>query len=268
MKPNRPEELPVGTLSLLAALAIALPACAADVDTGAESSSEAVKKADAGSTSGSKSWDLSGWELQLPIGSKDNPQLVENPTNFRDVYFYVDTDGSLTFMDPRTGVTTSGSLHPRSELREVTSGWSARGKNTMTATVAVPTVPSKVTIGQVFQAPNAPSKPLLELQYEASGQLVLLLEKTNEGSAGGGAKFYDVGTVAKGQKFQYAISLSNDEIAISINSQTSTFALPPSFVGEKFYFKWGDYDQTATAGPESTATGTVVKFYANQVTHE
>ena len=126
---------------------------------------------------GTQSWDLSGWQLQLPIGTTDDPRIVDNPTGFSDVYFFVDADDSLTFMDPPTGVSTPGSVHPRSELRELTS-WLATGENVMTATVAVTKVPSTV------------------------------------------------------------------------------------------YFKWGDYDQTATVGPISTVQGTVVKFYKHAVTHQ
>ncbi len=269
MKTNREDQLAnIGHCLLIAMFGVAAQACAADVGSDAESSSEAVKKKDAGSGGGSGAWSLSGWDLQLPIGSPGSPDVIDNPTGFRDPYFFVDTDGSLTFMDPPTGVTTSGSLHPRSELREVTNGWPASGKNTMTATVAVTKVPSKVTIGQIFQAPSAPSKPLLELQYEAGGHLVLLLEKTREGSKGGGANFYDVGSVADGAPFEYAISLSSNVIEISIDGKSSTFALPPTFHGEQFYFKWGDYDQTAKAGKLSTATGTIVKFYQHAVSHE
>ncbi len=233
-------------------------ACAANVEPADDSSVEAVNS--------SARWNLSGWELQLPIGSTDNPQRVENPTSFSDAYFYVDTDGALTFMDPRTGVTTSGSLHPRSELRELTAGWSPTGTNTMTATVAVMRVPSTVTIAQIFQAPNAPSKPLCELQYEAGGHVVLFVEKSNEGGQGGST--YDVGTVTDGAKFTYAISLSKSEIAIGINTKTSTFSLPSSFEGEHFYFKWGAYDQTASAGKTATTPGTVVKFYVHEVVHK
>jgi hypothetical protein len=263
MKTNRTDRLrPLARHAAFAALALAGCACTAQVGSDPESSSQDLQANAAGSSTG---WNLTGWELQLPIGSTGHPELVENPTSFHDDYFYVGTDGALTFMDPHTGVTTSGSLHPRSELRELTSGWPATGTNTMTATVAVTKVPSTVTIGQVFQAPNAPSKPLLELQYDAGGKLELLLEKTNEG---GSANFYDVGSVTDGATFHYAISLTKDEISITINSKVSTFSLPSTFKGEKFYFKWGAYDQTAKAGAESTTASTIVKFYAHAVTHE
>jgi hypothetical protein len=134
----------------------------------------------------------------------------------------------------------------------------------MTGTVAITKVPSTVTIAQIFQAPDAPSKPLLELQYLASGKVQVFIESTNEG---GGGPSYGVGTVEAGAKFEYTLSLSDDKIAVTINGKESSFSLPSSFHGEKFYFKWGDYDQTATSGATSTVPGTIVKYYAHSVSH-
>jgi hypothetical protein len=188
------------------------------------------------------------------------------PNGFTDIYFYTDkTDGSMTFMDPTTGVTTSGSLHPRSELREVTNGWSTAGTNTQTVTLAVPEVPGTTTIGQIFQAPPAPSKPLMELQYVKGGTIQLLLENTNQG---GSAMFYTVGTVTDGSKFTYELSLMGTTIGVTLNGAVKTYSVPSSFAGESFYFKCGDYDQTAVAGTPGTTPGTIVKVYALQVVHQ
>lgn len=240
-------------------------AAAVDDGSGTGSASDGGAGADASTVDGGIIWNLQGWQLQLPIGSQDDPTIIDNPTSFSDAYFYVDSDGALTFMDPVTGVTTSGSQHPRSELKEDTAGWPATGTNTMTATVAVPQVPSTVTIGQIFQAPNAPSKPLLELQYQAGGHVQMLLESTNQG---GDANTYDAGHVADKAKFDYSLSLTDNQIQIVVDGQTSSYAMPSSFDGETFYFKWGDYDQTATAGTPTATAGTIVKFYAHAVTHQ
>jgi len=187
-------------------------------------------------------------------------------SGFTDIYFYTDTtDGAMTFMDPTTGVTTSGSLHPRSEFQEVTNGWPATGTNTETVTVAVPQVPSTVTVGQIFQSPPAPSKPLLELQYLKGGTLQVLLESTNQG---GTSTFHSVGTVTDGSMFTYELSLTGTTITVTINGTPSTLTMPSSFVGESFYFKCGDYDQTAVAGTPGTTPGTIVKVYALNVVHQ
>jgi hypothetical protein len=170
----------------------------------------------------------------------------------------------MAMMDPTTGVTTSGSLHCRTELREVTGGWSTNGTNILSATVAVPQVPDHTCIGQIFQS-SGPSKPLCELQYAKDGTITLLLEKTNEG---GSATFTKVGSVHPGAKFTYSLSLTGTTIIVTIDGSTSKFTLPSSFVGEKFYFKAGDYDQTAESGTPGKKPGTIVKFYSLNVAHK
>ncbi|QFS40087.1 hypothetical protein [Burkholderia cepacia] len=40
-----------------------------------------------------------------------------------------------------------------------------------------------------------------------------------------------------------------------------------SFVGERFYFKAGDYDRTAVPGTPTATPGTVMKFHAPTLTH-
>ena len=268
---------PVELWLSIAVLATAISGCTASVEPVDDSSSavqEARRKKDAGSDSGGHGGgpdggvhhiDLSGWELQLPTGPTGHPDTVTNLSGYSSIYFHVDGSGVVNFMDPTTGTTTSGSLHPRSELREVTSGWSATRTNRLSVTAQVTQVVSKVTIGQIFQAPSAPSKPLLELEYNKGGQLRLLLEKTNQG---GSANFYDVGAVVDGSEFTYELSLSGGAIEITVDGKVSTFALPPTFKGESFYFKCGDYDQTATKGSPGTTPGTVVKFYDVTVVHQ
>jgi Alginate lyase len=217
-------------------------------------------------------FDLSGWQLQLPSGMPKLPDIIlgpqlAGPTGFTSIYFYTDkTDGAMTLMDPPTGVGTENATHPRTELREVTDGWTTAGTNSETVTVAVPEVPEKVTIGQIFQAAPAPSKPLMELQYLKGGKVQLLLEATNQG---GKATPHAVGTVTDGAKFTYELSLTGTTISVTINGKATTFDLPSTFVGESFYFKCGDYDQTAViADTAGTMPGTVVKIYAISIVHK
>lgn len=216
-------------------------------------------------------FDLSKFNLQLPIGSSGSPttipasNLVGADGYTNKYYFYTDkNDGAMVMMDPVTGVTTSGSAHCRTELRETPGGWSTNGTNILTVTEAVTKVPSNVCIGQIFQA-NGPSKPLCELQYKSNGTLNLFLENTNEGGGGTTTK---VGSVPLGTKFTYSLSLSGKTISVKINDTTTNFTLPPTFVGETFYFKAGNYDQTATSGTPGTTPGTVVKIYSLNITHK
>src|SRR5262245_60453761 len=84
------------------------------------------------------SW--SPWSLQLP-----NNQTVD-PASTRNAWFY--PDGSYqAFMDPKTGTPTSGSSHPRCELRENRT-WSSSGNNVLNATARVTkTGGGTITIG-------------------------------------------------------------------------------------------------------------------------
>ncbi|MDB5814735.1 MAG: alginate lyase family protein, partial [Rhodocyclales bacterium] len=70
-----------------------------------------------------KNFSLGGFSLQLPTGSSGNidtetgAQLTAGFT--KSPWYYTDTtDGAMVMGDPSTGWTTSGSLHPRTELRE------------------------------------------------------------------------------------------------------------------------------------------------------
>jgi hypothetical protein len=211
----------------------------------------------------------------LPIdssgGGTGSPQVIAGTqlagaSGFTDIYFYTDkTDGAMTFMDPTKGAVTSGSQHPRSEFHELTNGWTTAGTNTQTVSLAVVQVPDTVTIGQIFQAPPAPSKPLLELQYHAGGAISVFLETSTSGGSGGSQP---VGSVTDGSKFTYELSLTGTTISVSINGKATSIDLPSAFVGESFFFKVGDYDQTASNGTPGTQPGTVVKVYALQVVHQ
>jgi hypothetical protein len=214
-----------------------------------------------------KNFSLSGFTLQLPIGSsgdvttESGSQLAAGYTN--QFYFYTDPgDGAMVMADPTVGWATSGSQHPRTEMRE-NATWSTSGTNIIDATVAVTKVPSNTTVGQIFQG-DGPSKPLCELQVTSGGTVNLLLENTNQG---GDANEHKVGTVTIGQKFTYEMQLKGTTITVKINGATTTFTMDSSFDGETFYFKAGDYDQSATLGTPQTTAGTVVKFYALKITH-
>jgi len=211
---------------------------------------------------------LSGFTLQLPTGSSGNvdtitgSQLAGGYTN--STYFYTDkTDGSMVMADAKNGWSTSGSLHSRTELREDAIWPSTSGTNVLSATVAVTKVPSHTTIGQIFQG-TGPSKPLCELQFTSGGVVQLLLESTNQG---GSSTTTQIASVSLGTKFSYSMQLQGSKITVKVGSTTKTFTMDSSFVGESFYFKAGDYDQTAGNTGGDFTVGTIVKFYALGITH-
>lgn len=211
-------------------------------------------------------FDLGGYTLQLPTGTQGKVDTVSGSTlesgYTNPPYFYSGSDGAMVMMDPRVGVTTSGSQHPRAELRE-NATWTTGGTNLLDASLAVTKVPGNTAVAQIFQG-TGPSKPLCELQYSSSGNVKLLLEKTNQG---GSSTTTTITNVPLGQKFTYQLKLSGKTITVKVNGTTKTFTMDDSFVGEKFYFKAGNYDQTATAGTPQTSDGTVVKFYNLKITH-
>jgi hypothetical protein len=213
-----------------------------------------------------QNFDLGGWTLQLPTGAQGNIEtasgsLLEGGFT-KKPYFYSGSDGAMVMMDPRVGYTTSGSKHPRTELRE-NATWTTGGTNLLDANLAVTKVPGNTAIAQIFQG-TGPSKPLCELQYSSSGAVKLFLEDTNQGGSG---KTTTITTVPLGTRFTYQLKLSGKTITVKVNSTTKTFTMDDSFVGEKFYFKAGNYDQTATQGTPQTSDGTVVKFYTLKITH-
>lgn len=213
-------------------------------------------------------FNLAPFTLQLPTGSSGKVDTVSGASlsagYTNQYYFYTDSsDGSMVMMDPTQGWTTSGSLHSRTELRE-NAIWSTAGTNKLNATVAVTQVPDHTTIGQIFQG-TGPSKPLCELQFTSAGVVKLLLESTNQG---GSSTTTTITNVPLGTQFDYELSLTGTTITVTVNGVVKTFTMDSSFDGESFYFKAGDYDQTAVSGPPLTTPGTVVKFYALTLTHQ
>jgi hypothetical protein len=218
-------------------------------------------------------FDLSVWELQLPIGSPGSPTTIPSSqlrgasgyTNAS--YFWTDAnDGSMTFWDPESGVTTPNSSFARSELREMNADgsaadWPIAGTHKLSATLRVVSVTSSVCVGQVHLGSGGSStKPLLELYYAPSGAITL----GTENSPDGGQTRHPVGTVPLGTQWSYVIAISGGAIHLTINGTTTTYSIPSSFNAYHQYFKAGDYNQSSSS---STTNGAKVKFYALTVAH-
>jgi alginate lyase len=213
-----------------------------------------------------KNFDLSYWNLQLPIGSEGDPEQISSKDlmkGYSSKYFYTDsTDGSMTFYDPEDGVTTAHSDYPRSELCELdadgkVANWSPKsGNHEMSATVRATKIPSHVVVGQIHLGTGTPSstKPLLELYYASDGQISLGIED----SPAGGQSRYDIAKIPVGTKWGYVIGLSGSKITLKVNLLTRTFTMPSSFDKEGMYFKAGNYDQSSGSG----SAAAIVHFYA------
>ncbi|GAB3855509.1 polysaccharide lyase family 7 protein [Dactylosporangium cerinum] len=219
-------------------------------------------------------FDLSIWQLQLPVGSPGAPTTIPSSqlrgangyTN--PAYFFTDkNDGSMTFWAPEKGVTTPNSNYARSELREMNASgsaadWRLAGSHRLSATLRIPNVTKNVCVGQVHLGTGGPStKPLLELYYRPNGDIYL----GTENSPDGGQTLHLVGNVPLGVKWSYVIAISGgNRINLTVNGSTTSYAIPSSFNQYGMYFKAGSYNQSSS---DSTTNGAKVKFYSLTVNH-
>lgn len=201
---------------------------------------------------------LAPWFLQLPDGS-----TLYNLAGKTNTWFY--PDGSyLAFADPVSGVTTSGSQHPRSELHEIAT-WTSSGTNTLTVSGRVKKYGNgAICIGQVFcdNGPNG-AHTLAELLYTPTGFQVLYEE------AKGAASVQQIGgAVAVGTAFSYKLSLSDKQLKITANGVS--YSKTPSSAGASgnFYFKAGNYDQSSTkADSPSTGINSIFEISNLDISH-
>ncbi|MFI1095677.1 polysaccharide lyase family 7 protein [Streptomyces sp. NPDC020917] len=218
-------------------------------------------------------FNLSVWELQLPVGSPGSPTTIpssqlQGSNGFQDDYFYTDgRDGAMTFWAPEKGVTTPNSNYARSELREMNSNgsaanWSLGGSHKLKATLRVVSVTSNVCVGQIHLGTGGSStKPLIELYVHANGDIVA----GTENSPSGGQTPHTVGHVSVGKTWSYTIGVSGgDTIDLTVNGSTTHYAIPSSFDAYKMYFKAGSYNQSSS---DSTTKGARVAFYGLTVAH-
>jgi hypothetical protein len=214
------------------------------------------------------------WVLQLPTGEDHSPTTISSLKlpGYSSDYYYQAPDGGQIFMVPAKGITTKGSKHCRTEMRESTSSggqaaWSAFNTNRMTVTGKVIQVgggsKGSVTIGQVFNGSD--SIPLAELEYSTckKGFVLLYEEAKSKG------KLINLKTpVSLGSKYTFEMALTDGVLKITINGTTVCTRKPSSpILKKKFYFKYGNYDQTTTCGSPSTTPYTIVDNYSVSVVH-
>jgi Alginate lyase/Immunoglobulin domain len=251
----------------------------------------------------SGNFDLSNWYLQLPTsggvltgtsGSVDSASTAQLLAGFTNAYFYTGPDGAMTFWVPDNGAMTSGSSHPRSELRELldpnNSGlnWTLYGTHILTAQLKVLQVPAdtgKVCIGQIHE-PN--TKP--DGSASANNEQMIMFDLANQTiyaninldgnlSSTFSQTFISGSTVKTNNTINYTMSVVNGLLTISVNSITNSWNL---FSGTNYqghvatnwnlassntvYFKAGDYNQTTNQCNCST-DGAQVAFYALTAFH-
>ncbi len=107
---------------------------------------------------------LAEFNLMLPTGNAENPTEIFQPqlSRYKDANFYPSSDCNIIyFRAPVNGVTSSGSPHPRSELRETSNNgtvrikWSNRtGVHNMETTHIITHLPNKEKAIVVAQVHN------------------------------------------------------------------------------------------------------------------
>lgn len=212
------------------------------------------------------------WSLQLPTGSGTSPTTIGSSQllgGYTSPYFYKATDGGYIFMTPQAGVTTPGSQHTRSELRENSPGggqaaWPSTGTNEMTVTGKVIKVGGTVAIGQLFIGTD--SIPLCELFYIGSTNQFQLLYEEAKG-AGQNIRL-NVGTPLN-TVYTFKLALNDGQLIVTINDKVAYTRRPGAgTLGKRFYFKVGNYEQRSVRGTPTTTPFTIVQVYKAEVVHK
>jgi len=220
-------------------------------------------------------FDLSHWELQLPIGNPGAPQTIPSSQlqgcqGFQDQYF--DTDKSTGAMamevpgSPASAgcVTTAHSLHCRTELREVDASgrlfnWNPNAQtNKLSAELTVVTAATGggIVVGQIHIDDSISSKPVCELYYNANGDLAVGVQKSRTGSQNTQVV---IGNVPVGQKFSYLIQYEKGALSVSINNGTPHGFDTSGLSSPQSYFKVGNYNNGNSKS--------LVDFYSISVQH-
>jgi hypothetical protein len=173
------------------------------------------------------------------------------------------------FMDPKQGVTTSGSTRCRSELREQkleggNAAWPSNGTHSMTVEGKVVKRGSgSIAVAQLFNSTD--SIPLCELQYTTGNKLMLLYEE-----AKGAATMYNMNTtVALDTRYSFSLAMVDGQLIVGINGKQVFTKTPSAGIRDNdFYFKVGNYDQSTSRGTPDTTPYSIVEVYKVDVVHD
>ncbi|KAJ5167929.1 alginate lyase 2 [Penicillium canariense] len=223
-------------------------------------------------------FNLEYWNLQLPTGSTHSPDTISSKalqgcSGYEDssLFYTESSDGALVMKVCGSSsscgcVTTPGSLHCRTELRELASdtgskaSWSPLNPvNRLSATLVVPTPDDSThgtVIGQVHIDDTISSKPICELYYSQAGVLTMGVEQTR---SGGNEVMTTIGKVPVGTKFTYEIAYEGGVLSVSINGGAAQKLSTYSLDNPDSYFKAGNYNQGSSASE--------VHFFAINVDH-
>ncbi|KAL1856147.1 hypothetical protein Plec18167_000230 [Paecilomyces lecythidis] len=204
-------------------------------------------------------FDLSKWDLQLPIGSAGSPTTISSSSlqgcnGYQDPghqYFFTESgDGALVMKVPGSPsssgcVTTPNSQHCRTELREISpSSWDPNAAtNRLSATLQVTQADDSshgTVIGQIHIDDSVSSKPVCELFYNSNGDISIGVEQTR---SGGNEVVTYVDNVPVDTTFSYEIQYESNVLSVSINGGAAKTFSTYSLDAPASYFKVGNYNQ-------------------------
>lgn len=215
--------------------------------------------------------DLSTWNLTIPVGvpatTITTPLLAGG---YQDHYFQ-SKNGAIFFWAPTNGTTTSGSVYPRTELRETYANgqhrnWTYRqANNFLTATLRITQVPSNglIAFGQLHSTQGSQPPVMLGYQYlpgTGYGKVTLAVRNTpNQPSS---RKIVLAERIQLNQDFSYRINLTtNGTLIVHVVEPNGTIKrwqdkLDSAWATYPMFFKAGVYtlDNTGNETEAGAAT--------------
>jgi len=226
--------------------------------------------------------DLSHWTLTIPIDASNGTtgKAVTITTasllaGYTSSYFYVSADTGVVFWSPVNGATTSGSTHPRSELREVLKptdnsvDWYWNTPSKLSAVLAVNEVPTdtgKVVVGQIHGYSVDVPMVLIFYNYNTTTKTATVYAGVHNASDTQ-AKDYTLATnIALNQRFSYELDVTAQaKLNMYVNNATPVVvSIDSSWNGASLYYKAGNYVQDHGS---SLTDGGQVTFYQLSASH-
>lgn len=200
------------------------------------------------------------WKLTLPTGSAGHPDevLMDALATYEHPKYFFDSNGRVVFTTPYGGVTTGGSVNPRTELREMwrngqyaESDWpSNRGNHRLTLLKAsfnhVGAVEKQAVIAQCHD--GADDRVMIRYEGTSStGGDVWADFGNGKGQGATSVKIisgYTLGTVIG----KLAININSAGFRVLVNDASAAFV---NRSGSGMYFKAGCYPQRSSAEADS-----------------
>jgi Ca2+-binding RTX toxin-like protein len=234
-------------------------------------------------TYNSDNFDLSNWELTLPVDSKGgtsgDADVVPYLDNYQSKYFYSGSDGAMILIANVAGATTPNTQYARDELREMdgndVAGWKLSEGGTMTATLKVDSAPrlsdgtpGREVIGQIHGANNE----LVRMYWDNN---TVYFHNDRAGSHNQEIQYNLVDAAGNtpvihlGDEFSYKIDEHNNTLTVDVyvngDDYNSTTTVNSVWQTDTLYFKAGVYlgendSQHATGNGE-------VSFYGLDFSH-